>query len=127
MFPNLFKAYIEGLGSKRLGAALAGVVAVFLAPVAQKYLGLPSEELLPVLVGISTMVIGFLFTQWHLDTKTGGATTTAHRLTLALAQAGERAIPDGTTADAVAKAVVAALQAGALEPPPAEVPPTAVP
>lgn len=114
-FPNVFRAVVEGLGSKRLTAMVAGVLAVFLAPVARKYLALEQGDLIPMLAGVIGLVVSFLFSQWHLDVKTGGTTSTSSLLAMKLAQAAEKSLPDGTKADAIAKAIVAALQEGAAE------------
>lgn len=126
-FPNILRAIVEGLGSKRLTAMAAGVLAVFLSPLTVKY-GLPQSDLVPALGAIIGLVVTYLFTQYHLDVKTNGATSTSTLLATKLAQAAEQALPDGTKADAIAKAIVAALQQGAGEtPPPAPTAPAPTP
>jgi hypothetical protein len=119
---NLFKAYVEGLGSKKLAAVLAAVVAVFAAPIAFKYLGIDSASLIEVFVALLTPVLTFVFAQWHIDAKSGGVTTTAYRLTLQAAQATAAIAKDGTVVDTIARAVALALQKEGGPPAPALVP-----
>lgn len=122
--PNVFKAIVDGLGSKRLAAVLAAVVAVPLALMLQKYLSLDPSTTVPMLGSILLPVVLFVLSQWHLDKVTGGQTTTAYRLTLGGAQAIEKIAKDGTLVDQIARQVIKAMQdaeppGAALEPVPA--------
>jgi hypothetical protein len=109
-FPNLFKAYVEGLGSKRLAAVVAAMVAVPVVLLGQKYLGLAPDTTMPLVLGVLAPAVLFVLSQWHIDKATGGQTTTAYRLTLGSAQAIERLAKDGTLVDTIARAVVKSMQ-----------------
>jgi hypothetical protein len=123
--PNVFKAIVDGLGSKRLAAVLAAVVAVPLALVLQKYLTLDPSTTLPMIGSILIPVVLFVLSQWHLDKVSGGQTTTAYRLTLGTAQAIEKVAKDGTLVDQIARQVIKAMQDA--DPPGAALEPAPVP
>jgi hypothetical protein len=109
MIGNLFRGFVEGLGSKSLANIFAAVFSVLLTVFLGKKTGLPENEVYVVVGSILALAFGFLFKQWHLDVKTDGKTTTQALLIDKLAKMAAGALPENTVAHKVADAVDAAI------------------
>ncbi len=111
MIGNLFRGFVEGLGSKSLADIFAAMVSVLLVSLLNKKfnLGLSETEFFTVIGAILALAFGFLFKQWHLDVKTDGKTTTQALMIDKLAKAMASALPDHTIADKLARAIDAAI------------------
>lgn len=97
-------------GSKKLIAAVAGVLASVLVPVLNAKLGLHLDDVQVAgsIGGVVSVVLAFIAAQWHIDIATNGDTTTASVL---------KRVADGQVGP-VPPSVVAALRvAVALVPP----------
>lgn len=125
---NFIRSIVEGLGSKRLTAALVAgltaIVAALLTLVAATALKRFGFELTTAQIGTITQwvvglavtpLVAYILSQWHVDVASKGATTTAWLLANKFAKAVDGAIPDGATGlgavvDQVAKVVEVATE-----------------
>lgn len=116
MIEKILRQIVEGLGSKAMASAFAGVTAVFLFPVVNHYFDMvPKDDVVSVLTVIMAIVIAVIGKIWHLDIKTEGNTSTSTLLLNKLMKQLASATSETSKIHQVADAVDAAIPD---EPPP---------
>lgn len=109
LFGNVFRGYVEGLGSKTVAFVVMAIVAAILAPVLFQKFGIDPALTREVLYGLGGSVLVVVLNRTLVDVKTGGQTTTQYLMTQRALQGLERILPDGKLPDAIVKEVLLAM------------------